>query len=240
MKEAPAVEIISEEDVPAAWRQALETWTTQGVTSDLPPDEETLAKSSAERATRHLSRANLMPQEIRQKYRQQYIDGLWMSSLGGIALVYIFAVLIYFVALEWRRGESIDLQTAMRSKANSYTNTMQLQAKVQILQEQVDLKYSALDCLKVTAELLPDGMSLLSFNFRQGKVVTLRGNVPTDQSHKVTDYHESLIQAKVGEHPLFANVSDPTISSAPGRGSRSSNQTSTWSFNCELRRSGFE
>ena len=90
-----------------------------------------------------------MLEDLRTKYRQQYIEGLWMSSLGGVAMVYIFGVLIYFVALEWRRGDNIDLQTRLRSKANSYTNTMQLQAKVNILQEQVDLKYSALDCLKV-------------------------------------------------------------------------------------------
>ena len=117
---------------------------------------------------------------------------------------------------------------------------MELQAKVQILQEQVDLKYSALDSLRVISELMPDGLSLLSFNFRQGKVLTLRGNVPTDQSHKVTDYHEALIAATVADKPLFPSVSDPTISAISGRRRGDTSEMSTWSFNCELRRSGFE
>lgn len=240
MQEAPVIRLVGHEQVPAAWQDALQGWSSKGIETSTPASIDELAQESAERATRSRSNANLMPSEIRTKYRQQYVDGLWMSSLGGVLLVYIFAVLFYFVALEWRRGESIELQTVMRSKANSYTNTMELQAKVQILQEQVDLKYSALDSLRVISELMPDGLSLLSFNFRQGKVLTLRGNVPTDQSHKVTDYHEALIAATVADKPLFSSVSDPTISAISGRRRGDTSEMSTWSFNCELRRSGFE
>lgn len=236
----PEVRFVGDDCIPASWLEAAKHWTSKEIHNEPAPDEDEQAHTSAERATRSLSTTNLMLEDIHTKYRQQYIDGLWMSSLGGVAIVYIFAVLLYFVALEWRRGESIDLQTNLRSKANSYTNAMQLQAKVGILQEQVDLKYSALDCLKVISEMMPDGMSLLSFNFRQGKVLTLRGNVPTDESIKVTDYHGFLIDAKVGENPLFASVSDPTISNATGRRRSTDAPMSTWSFNCELRRSGFE
>ena len=240
ISEVPELRFVGGEDVPTSWVEAAKSWTSKEIHNEPAPDEDEQAHTSAERATRSLSSTNLMLEDVRTKYRQQYIDGLWMSSLGGIALVYIFGVLLYFVALEWRRGESIDLQTGLRSKANSYTNAMQLQAKVNILQEQVDLKYSALDCLKVISEMMPDGMSLLSFNFRQGKVLTLRGNVPTDESIKVTDYHGFLIDAKVGENPLFSSVSDPTISNATGRRRSTDAPMSTWSFNCELRRSGFE
>ena len=164
----------------------------------------------------------------------ELVDGLWWSSLKGCGL-YIFAVGIYFAAMV-EETENPDLQVAMRSRANAFTNTMALQAKVNILQEQVDLKYSALDSLRMISELMPDGMSLLSFNFRQGKIVTLRGNIPTDQTAKVTDYHESLIGAQVDGKPLFESVSDPTIS-ATGTSRRNPVQSSTWSFNCELRRS---
>ena len=240
LAEVPEVRFIGGESVPLSWFEAAKAWTSKHVHNEPAPDEDQQAQTSAERATRSLSTTNLMLEDIRIKYRQQYIDGMWMSSLGGIALVYIFAVLLYFVALEWRRGENIDIQTGLRSKANSYTNAMQLQAKVNILQEQVDLKYYALDCLKVISEMMPDGMSLLSFNFRQGKVLTLRGNVQTDESIKVTDYHGFLIDAKFGENPLFSSVSDPTISNATGRRRSTDAPMSTWSFNCELRRSGFE
>ncbi|MBL6844409.1 MAG: hypothetical protein ISQ73_13265 [Verrucomicrobiae bacterium] len=240
LSEAPALRFVGGEHVPSSWLEAAKGWTSKEIHNEPAPEEDEQAQVSAERATRSLSTTNLMLEDLRTKYRQQYIDGLWMSSLGGVAMVYIFGVLIYFVALEWRRGDNIELQTGLRSKANSYTNTMQLQAKVNILQEQVDLKYSALDCLKVISEMMPDGMSLLSFNFRQGKVLTLRGKVPTDESIKVTDYHGFLIDAKVGEKPLFSSVSDPTISNASSRRKSAENPTSTWSFNCELRRSGFE
>ena len=240
MGEAPAVEIAHDQTMPESWLHPLKNWTPQSVSSHPSVNEDDRARTSAERATRHESRANLMPDEIRTKYRQQYIDGMWMSSLIGMVGLYIFGVLIYFAALEWRRGENIQLQTNMRSKANVYTNTMKLQAKVNILQEQVDLKYSALDCLKTISEMMPDGMSLVSFNFRQGKLLTLRGSVPTSQTIKVTDYHEALIEAEIGERTLFAKVSDPSITSTSRKPRGNAETMSTWSFNCELKRSGFE
>ncbi len=239
LKQAPEVRFEGPEEEPGSWIEAAKKWSSLGVEHEDAPHSEVRAHECAERSVRGKSTVNLMPEDVHRGYRQSYVDGLWWSSLKGVGLIYIFAVGIYFAAMEWRKTENLDLQVAMRSRANAFTNTMALQAKVNILQEQVDLKYSALDSLRMISELMPDGMSLLSFNFRQGKIVTLRGNIPTDQTAKVTDYHESLIGAQVDGKPLFESVSDPTIS-ATGTSRRNPVQSSTWSFNCELRRSGFE
>jgi hypothetical protein len=239
LQEAPKVIFEGPGEPPTPWQEATSQWTSHGIEQQTAPEPDQLSQRGAQRSILGQSSINLMPPSIHRGYRQRYIDGLWWSSLKGIGLVYLFGVGIYFAALEWKKTGNMDLQVALRSRANAYTNTMALQAKVNILQEQVDLKYSALDSLRVISELMPDGMSLISYNFRQGKILTLRGNVASDQTSRVTDYHEALIDAQVDGKALFESVSDPSIT-AGATSRRNPGASSTWSFNCELKRSGFE
>ena len=187
------VKWIGGEQFPSSWHQVIRDWSGKEPVHlpGIAKDDEALA--SVDYTTKRLNSANLMPEDVRTKYRQQYIDGMWMSSLGGVLLAYIFGVLIYFVALEWLQSKDIELQNLTRSRATTYTNAMELQAKVQVLQEQLDLKFSALDSLKVISEHMPVGMTLTSFNFSQGKILTLRGEIPTAESSKVADYNEKLV-----------------------------------------------
>ena len=237
LKQAPEVRFEGPEEEPGLWIEAAKKWSSLGVEHEDAPHS--VRPKNAPNDQHGKSTVNLMPEDVHRGYRQSYVDGLWWSSLKGVGLIYIFAVGIYFAAMEWRKTENLDLQVAMRNAPTPLPTPWHYRQKSTSLQEQVDLKYSALDSLRMISELMPDGMSLLSFNFRQGKIVTLRGNIPTDQTAKVTDYHESLIGAQVDGKALFENVSDPTIS-ATGTSRRNPVQSSTWSFNCELRRSGFE
>ena len=162
---------------------------------------------------------------------------MWMKGVGTMVLFYIFGVLIYFVMLEWMYRESQNKQTLLRTTALQYTNALKMQARVAVLQEQIDLKFSALECLRVISEELPTELTLNSFKFHMGKTVSLFGSVPTSDSGLVTAYHKALIDATINGEKLFANVSDPSINSSRGR--RGSSGQSSWSFTCELERSGF-
>ncbi len=234
----PAVTVCGESSVTEPWIDALKEWSAHPVSSETAPEPVEIATLGAKRATQGESQSNLLPEAHQIRYKQQYIDGMWMKGVGTMVLFYIFGILIYFVMLEWMHRDSIDLQTRVRASAVQYTNVLKMQAHLDILQEQVDLKFSALDCLRVISEELPTELTLDSFKFHMGKTLSLYGKVPTADAGKVTDYHRALINAKTGEQKLFATVSDPTINAARGRG-RSASTESRWSFTCELERSGF-
>ena len=234
----PAVTVCGEASIIAPWIEALEAWSAHSVSSEASANPVDIATLGAKRATQGESLSNLLPEAHQVRYRQQYIDGMWMKGVGTMVLFYIFGILIYFVMLEWMHRDSIDLQTRVRSSAVQYTNVLKMQAHLDILQEQVDLKFSALECLRVISEELPTELTLDSFKFHMGKTLSLYGKVPTADAGKVTDYHRALINAKADDQKLFSTVSDPTINAARGRG-RSASVESRWSFTCELERSGF-
>ena len=239
LTEIPPVTVCGQSTLIQPWIEALSNWSSHPVATEESPSLSELAILSARRATRGDSAADLLPKDRRLRYRQQYIDGMWMKGLGAMILVYIFGILIYFVALEWKRNESLNLITQVRSTANQYTNVLEMEARLAILQEQEDLRFSALDCLRVIAEELPTELTLNSFRFYQGETLTLNGSVPSADSQKVSEYHLALINTKIGDEKLFKSVDSPNISPVRARGNRTSTE-STWNFKCTLARTGFQ
>ncbi|MCS1411564.1 MAG: hypothetical protein M2R45_04764 [Verrucomicrobia subdivision 3 bacterium] len=238
LSDIPAVQLCSDSEADVLWQERLESWSAHPLETQRARLPQELATISAQRATRSDSRANLLPEGHRTRYRQQYIDGMWMKGIGTIMLMYIFGVLIYFAMLEWIQREYSDLQMQGRTTAQQYTNVLKMQARIDVLQEQVDLKFSALECLRVISEQLPTELRLDSFKFYMGKTLSLYGKVSTADTEKVIDYHRALINAELGDAKLFSNVSDPSITAARGQ-SRTLSTDSRWSFTCELERSGF-
>ena len=177
--------------------------------------------------------ANLMPVEIRTRYRQEFVDRLWMRALGGIALTYVFWVLgnlAWLSFLDYQKA-GVDHQVAVLT--DSHTKAQQLKARLEILQEQVNLKFAALDCWKAAAEALPDSMTLNVLNFQRGKKFGLIGTVPSDQQGKVTEYNSALAKASVGGRQLFGTV---TTKSIQGPGPGRPGGEATWNLECEINR----
>jgi hypothetical protein len=53
---------------------------------------------SAQRCAKDAA-TNLLPPEFAKRYRQQFVDGLWMRGVFAVLSLYIVGVLIYFGAL---------------------------------------------------------------------------------------------------------------------------------------------
>jgi hypothetical protein len=177
--------------------------------------------------------ANLVPSDFLTRYRQEFIDRLWMRALGGLGLAYLFGVLGFFAALQWMQYQKDGLDEQIMFSTSAYTNALQLRAKVQILQEQVNLKFAALDCWKAASEALPEGLTLTQLTFQRGKKLGLFGTVPADQQSKVTAYNEALAKATVNGQRLFSQVATRNIQgAAAGTAGRPMN----WSIECEIRR----
>lgn len=176
---------------------------------------------------------NLVPPEQQARYRQQFIDRLWMRGLGVVALIYLFGVLAFFAALHVRQFQKDQVDEQIQFSANLYTNALQLKAKVQVLQEQVNLKFAALDCLRAASEALPEELKLEQFNFQGGKRLGLFGQVPADQQSKVTAYNQSLSKATANGQPLFSQVTIKSVQAISAAGG----STMRWNLECQIKRS---
>ncbi len=177
--------------------------------------------------------ANLVPPEIRARYRQEFVDRLWMRALGAVALTYVLWVLgnlAWLSLLDYKRA-GVDHEVAVLT--DSHTKAQQLKARLEILQEQVNLKYAALDCWKAAAEALPESMTLNSLTFQRGKKFGLIGTVPADQQGKVATYNEALAKAVVHGRQLFSAVTTKSIQ-GPAQGRPGTD--ATWNLECEINR----
>jgi hypothetical protein len=138
-------------------------------------------------------------------------------------------VIIYLIALQVYsfRASSVSAETSGLSQ--SYTNVLDLKERVQLMQDQVNLKYAALDCWRAASELLPSNFALTSLTFGRGGL-QLTGTAPEPDAPKLNDFNEALRTFTVRGELLFSKVSPPSYSPRPG------GQIITWAFNCQLNR----
>lgn len=209
------------------WKPVLEKVTGEPVTVDEPLPAGQLAGLSAGKAAARETKANLMPADVLDIYRQKFIDSIWMRGLGAVVMCYLFGILIYFGYLELLKQQRNELNGQVYSLAGSYTNALMAKARIEVLQEQIALKYAALESLRAASEKLPEGMILTDFSFSQGKKVTLRGTVPAADITKVTAYNEALTKIEVEERKLFKSVGPPAMGGGSGG-------DMSWNFTVEL------
>ena len=54
---------------------------------------------TAKRAAQADVQGNLLPPEFSERYRNQFIDRLWMGAVGSVIGIYLVGVVVYFIAL---------------------------------------------------------------------------------------------------------------------------------------------
>jgi len=209
------------------WKPVLENVTGEPVTVDEPLPASQLAGLAVAKAANGESRANLLPADLLNTYRQKFIDGIWMRGLGAVVMCYLFGILIYFAYLEVLTHQRDELNGRVYALSGGYTNALMAKARIEVLQEQIALKFAALESLRAASDILPAGMVLTDFSFSQGKRVTLRGTVPAADITKVTAFNEQIAKVMVEERKLFKTVSPPAMGG--GRGG-----DMTWNFSLEL------
>jgi len=137
-------------------------------------------------------------------------------------------VLVYFGALSVLKYQTGKVQDQVAALSGAYTNALQLKERVRILQEQVNLKFAALDCLKAVSEKLPPELTLQSFAFSKGDHVSLRGTAPSDSQGKITEYSDALSKATANGAPVFAQVNPPQNITTSGN-------MANWNLECTLK-----
>jgi len=214
----------------AEWEKALRDGLGEPVeiTPPLPPAE--LAALTARRAAAAGTRAALLPPEFPARYHQQFVDRLWLRGLATTGVLYAIGVAIYFGAVWLLNLQTQKVEQQVANISGSYTNTVQLKARLDVLRERQDLKYAALDCWKMVAEQMPPGIALQRLSFADGQKLSLNGTATPDQISALFDFNNGMQKARLESQPMFrTGAGDPLVY-------RQNVNTVTWNFGLQLQR----
>lgn len=170
--------------------------------------------------------ANLMLDDVAARYRQRFLDGLWVKAVGAAIVIYMLGVAVYFGALEYAKHKRDGFASEVESLGGSYTNALQLKEQIAVLDKQERLKFAALDSWMSVVQALPAELYFRQIRFDSGRTLTISGGAPARSATQVTGYKEALERIVIDERPLFASVREANRAQVRGELS--------WNFECEL------
>jgi hypothetical protein len=214
----------------AEWENLLRTGLNEPVQIVAPPSPAELAGRSAKRAAASVSKVNLLPAEFSGRYREQFFDRLWLHGLGYAGAIYAVGLVIYFCAVGYLGYRTRGVESQVAAISGSYTNAIQLKARLGVLQERSELKYAALDCWQLVAQELPPGVTLQRSSFVDGRKLALNGSVDAADTQKLTDFYDALRKVKLNNKPMFIVGSE----NGDQLSWRVQGNTAAWNFALEL------
>ncbi|MFO1513349.1 MAG: hypothetical protein U1F83_10625 [Verrucomicrobiota bacterium] len=224
--------LVADDEAVAEWEAPLRRGLDAPIHLVKPLKPVELAARTARRAVAADVKSNLIPVEYATRYRNQYVDRLWIRGLLAVGALYLIGVAIYFSTVgvqEFRVGR---LESKVVSLGPTYTNAIQLRERYSVLKTRQELKFAALDCWKVTAELLPESAQLDSFNFSDGRKLALAGTAPADSVNSVIEFYGAMRKATLNGQPMFDPNKVVELSTRTGPGGA----TVVWNFGLELKR----
>ena len=223
----PKYRLVANEQTAAVWKNFFNPDQSLEIITPLSAGE--LAALTAKRVANEDLRTNLLPPEYSARYRQQFIDRLWMRALGAVLMVYIAGITVYLGWVQFAKYRNTRVENQIVEMGGSYTNALQLKDRVRVMQEQKELQFMALDCWKAVADNLPAELTLKSLNFDKGRKLTIMGTIGQDDVKKLYEFNEAMRNNTA----LFARVAPPGSTPMPGG-------LQSWSFVCEIKRTGID
>lgn len=203
----PEVHLIAKPAEAAYWEPILREWAERAIDVRPPVGASKLAEASAARGAADNPPSNLLPPEFATRYRQEFVDGLWMRGAFVVVGLILAGTLAYFGALYSLRLGLQNESSKLAAVKQAYLDSQKDKAEIDILQARADLQYAALDAWKAVAESMPEGLTLDDMYFRAGKL-ELRGTADKDDLQAIYAFNEALRHAtKNGkDEPLFTTV----------------------------------
>jgi len=226
----PFWHLVAEGNIATEWENTLRVGLGEMVHTAPPLPLEELAARTARRSAQAGTRVTLLPQEFSARYRQQFVDRLWMRGLIATGVLYVVGVLIYFCAVGFLAVQTHKVEKDVASISGSYTNALQLKARYEVLKERQNLKYAALDCWKIVAEQVPAGISLQRLSFSDGQKLSLGGVTTPDQINNLFDFNNGLQKAELNGQSVFKTEGEEPLVY------HQTANTVTWNFGLALRR----
>lgn len=194
----PAWHLVADPVNAADWEVWLQAALEEPVRVNPPLPATELAARTAIRAAGTASGIALMPAEFSARYRQEFVDRLWVRGLVATGILYAIGVAIYFAATDMLARKTHEAQGRVAQISNDYTNALQLQARYEVLKQRQQLEYAALDCWNIVAEQLPPALALQRFSFDKGETLSLDGVCTASQIGLVSDpgeFYDSVPQS---------------------------------------------
>jgi hypothetical protein len=230
LKGLPGVYLVAPPEVASEWEPLLREATGQRVDVIVPPEPIQLALATVRRAAKAAPRSGLLPEDYSLRYHQQFVDRIWMRGLGAVIVLYCVVVAVYLGIAGVQSFRAGRVEDQVKDRGGAYTNALQIRARVDVLRERQELKFAALDCWKATADLLPEGVTLVGLDFRDGKKLLLNGVAPGEAASAIMKFNEDLRKVELGGRPLFTKFDVPNIKKNPA------GSELNWNFSCELNR----
>lgn len=224
--------LVGDDEAVAEWEAPLRRGLDAPIHLVKPLKPVELAARTAKRAAQSDVGSNLIPTEYATRYRNQYVDRLWIRGLLAVGALYLVGVAIYFGIVGVQEFRVSRLETRVAGMGATYTNAIQLRERFDVLKTRQDLKFAALDCWKITAELLPDSTQLDGFSFSDGRRLALNGTAPADGVNAVIEFYGAMKKAVLNGQPMFDPNKGQELSTRLGPGGASVN----WNFALELKR----
>jgi len=223
------------------WLDILNDWAGKGVQVEEPPETNAMAAAAAGRAVRSLNQGNLLPPDRRAMYHRDDVDRVWGNILTWSVMFYVVLLSVYFVVKSQVAAKEEEAYQANRKARDMQKDYKEFGVKRRLLEEQLELRWTALSVFKAVSEHIPEDVTLDSIVFsesrnNQGNNITLRGRVSQGDSKKLQDYSEALANVVVVEkenQPLFSRVEPPNMDSRAGG-------YLSWYIICILKREGAE
>ena len=226
------------------WLPILNEWAGQGVQVQKPPKAEELANVSAARANRTLDQGNLLPHDRRVSYHRDDVDRVIGTMFVCGLLFYIMLLVGYFVYKSQVNQDVNEAKAKNKRLEKTLVDFNANDAEIEMLNEQLELRETAISVLKAVAEHMPTNVTLDSLTFSESggskggdNVTTLRGKVEQDDRNKLQEYSERLRMVKVLDEKtddrkdLFSRVQPPNMDARAG-------VYLDWYIVCLLRREG--
>ena len=224
----PKFHLVADEVTASAWLPLFDLAQPVEVVPPLPPQE--LAALTARRVASNGTSTNLLPTEFAARYRQRFIDRIWMRALGAVLMLYVLGVVIYFGFVQYATFRYNGVQTQLATLGPTYTNTVRLREELKVLQDTIELQYAALESYKALAEALPAELTLNNMNFDRGRKVTFFGTAGTEDRGKVLEFNSKLMEHSVKGRAFFSKINAPNLNNQPGQ------TLLNWNFSCDLKR----
>ena len=229
----PDWHLVADAATAGEWESTLREGLAAPVKLIAPVATAELAARTARRVAESTDGLNLLPPEFAKRYHQQFVDRLWMRGLGAVLGVYLAGCLIFFVAAGVFDHQTTAREQTVANLSYSYTNSLQLKARYDVLKDRQALRFAALDCWEAVAEKIPSGVTVDSMNFNDGKRMMLNGTAPSAQVNGVIDFSGDVRKATTAEgQELFNRSGGDALQTAVNP----DKATVRWSFGLDLKK----
>jgi len=177
----------------------------------LPPLSEGIVRRTLDGG----SRIELIPTEWVEHEKRKQLRRKFTLISSSIAAVWIVVLLIFYSIYKVRDVRLNGAEKRLAAIEPSARQALENRQKLKALKLYTDRSDSALECLREVTQMLPAGnIEFVSYNYKKGKGVTLRGTAGSDDT--VYDFFEALTASSLFEQLKDQSVNAKTIKGVRG------------------------